>query len=103
MTAKKPNPDDIRRKVELCAYHIWEREGRPQGREYEHWRMAEAEILGVKPKKAAVAKANGAKTGSPNGGSKKESAAKPAAMKAEAAKASAGAKSKKPAKASKSP
>lgn len=26
------------------AYEIWEREGRPQGRQEEHWRRAEQEI-----------------------------------------------------------
>ena len=26
------------------AYAIWEREGRPEGREHEHWLRAEAEI-----------------------------------------------------------
>ena len=30
------------------AYAIWEREGRPEGRAEQHWRMAEQE-LGVRP------------------------------------------------------
>lgn len=26
------------------AYHIWEREGRPQGRDFEHWVQAQVEL-----------------------------------------------------------
>jgi hypothetical protein len=26
------------------AYHIWEREGRPHGREYDHWVQAQVEL-----------------------------------------------------------
>jgi hypothetical protein len=29
------------------AYHIWEREGRPHGRDKDHWHTAEREILGA--------------------------------------------------------
>lgn len=29
------------------AYQIWEREGRPHGRDWDHWHMAEREILGA--------------------------------------------------------
>ncbi|HKM99822.1 MAG TPA: DUF2934 domain-containing protein [Candidatus Binataceae bacterium] len=31
-------------KVRECAYRIWEREGRPQGREAEHWEKALREL-----------------------------------------------------------
>jgi hypothetical protein len=27
------------------AYHIWEREGRPQGRDFEHWVRAQVELM----------------------------------------------------------
>lgn len=33
--------DKIRRR----AYEIWEREGRPSGRQHEHWAQAEREVL----------------------------------------------------------
>jgi hypothetical protein len=57
MTATKKIPTETRREIEVRAYLIWEREGRPQGRQHEHWRMAEAEILGTLPaKKTAKAK-----------------------------------------------
>lgn len=35
-----PDDDQIRRR----AYQIWEREGRPEGREADHWRMAVEEL-----------------------------------------------------------
>lgn len=31
--------------IALCAYLIWEKEGRPLGRESEHWLQAEAQLL----------------------------------------------------------
>jgi len=36
-----PIPDE----VAICAYLIWEREGRPLGREKEHWIEAETQLL----------------------------------------------------------
>lgn len=33
-------------RVRELAHQIWEREGRPEGREVEHWLAAEREILG---------------------------------------------------------
>jgi len=39
----KPSESDIAKH----AYHLWEREGRPQGRDKEHWHAAEREILGA--------------------------------------------------------
>lgn len=32
------------REIERRAYEIWERNGRPEGREEEHWRQAEQEL-----------------------------------------------------------
>ncbi|HUO97331.1 MAG TPA: DUF2934 domain-containing protein [Rhizomicrobium sp.] len=53
--------ENVRREIEVRAYLIWESEGRPHGREREHWLRAEAEVLGRPPaKKAPAAKANGA-------------------------------------------
>ena len=36
-----PTPEEIA----LCAFLIWEREGRPSGREREHWLQAETQLL----------------------------------------------------------
>jgi hypothetical protein len=38
--ALRPTHDD----VALRAYEIWEREGRPAGRDQEHWSLAESEL-----------------------------------------------------------
>ncbi len=45
------------------AYEIWVREGRPQGRQDEHWRQAEAEIA-AEMDAASGPKAAGGKPGS---------------------------------------
>ncbi|PZU91448.1 MAG: hypothetical protein DI527_12150 [Chelatococcus sp.] len=56
--------------VRDAAYAIWEAEGRPEGREAEHWRIAEAQVAALieaapngragSPAKAKVAKGSGA-------------------------------------------
>ena len=35
---------DKQRRIRERAYEIWQREGRPHGRDAEHWQRAEAEI-----------------------------------------------------------
>ena len=52
--------------VSLRAYQIWESEGKPVGKDFEHWLRAKAELAPVAEKPAA----------------KKASARKPAARKA---------------------
>jgi len=39
--------------IRIRAYQIWEREGRPSGRDYEHWVQAQVEL------EAEAAKGNG--------------------------------------------
>lgn len=39
----KPSQSDIAKH----AYQLWEREGRPQGRDKDHWHAAERDILGA--------------------------------------------------------
>jgi len=36
-----PAPEEIA----LCAFLIWEKEGRPPGRDREHWLQAETQLL----------------------------------------------------------
>ena len=61
MKARNRISGEVRRAIEVRAYLIWECEGRPHGREKEHWRRAEAEIMGKAPaKKAPPAKTNSA-------------------------------------------
>ena len=49
------------------AYVIWEREGRPQGRELEHWLQAESELAKVDetPLQSKAAKSSRPRNGSP--------------------------------------
>lgn len=37
----------LREEVEHRAYELWEREGRPEGRDLEHWLAAERQLLGA--------------------------------------------------------
>ncbi|MBI5683884.1 MAG: DUF2934 domain-containing protein [Verrucomicrobia bacterium] len=43
-----PNPDEIAAR----AYLIWEKEGRPVGRDFEHWLLAEAQLKTIAPETA---------------------------------------------------
>jgi hypothetical protein len=56
--------------IAVCAYLIWEKEGRPQGREAAHWFQAEKQLLadhhhdkGILSGTAASPPARRAKTG----------------------------------------
>ena len=54
------SPDAIRER----AYGIWEREGRPHGRELEHWLQAESELAALvetpmRPKSTRTRSRNG--------------------------------------------
>ena len=40
ITMEPPTAEEIA----LCAYGIWEKEGRPAGRDAAHWRQAEAQL-----------------------------------------------------------
>jgi len=86
MATKAKSPEDIRKDIELRAYLIWDREGRPHGRDAEHWQRAEAEILGSLPAKKAPAKklASPKKAKAVKPPEAKPAAAKPAAPKAAA-------------------
>jgi hypothetical protein len=34
--------------IALCAYAIWEREGRPEGCDVEHWQQAETQLRAIR-------------------------------------------------------
>jgi hypothetical protein len=76
------------------AYHIWIREGRPHGRDYEHWVQAQVELEaelrsanGDKPKKKAAApRKTAAKAPAAKAAVVKPAAAKPARKPAARAK-----------------
>ncbi len=44
--------DDVVREIEKVAYQLWEKEGRPSGREKENWYQAEI-IVGARLKEGA--------------------------------------------------
>jgi len=67
------------------AYHIWMREGRPHGRDFEHWVQAQVEL------EAELRGGNG------NGAAPKARAAAPRAAAAKAAKPAASKPARKPA------
>jgi hypothetical protein len=103
MKTKNSISDDSQKEIALRAYYIWEREGRPEGREQEHWALAQAEILSeqrVQKAPPAKAKANGkpakAEVVKP---AKADKPAEPvkAAVAAKAVKTKKAAKAKKPA------
>jgi len=37
--------------ISLRAYHIWEAEGKPAGKDFDHWLRAEAELAGAAAEK----------------------------------------------------
>jgi len=68
--------------VQDKAYAIWEAEGRPEGRDSEHWRLAEEQVG------QGDAEQGKSKTASvPKGRSRKKTADKPAATKGRTKKA----------------
>jgi len=69
-------PDVPREMIEVRAYQIWEQEGRPHGRDLEHWIRAAEELAPA---------ANGA--GSEDAAPKAKAAAKPRAARNAAAAA----------------
>src|ERR1700755_3428216 len=54
---KAPSEEAIR----VHAYHLWEQDGRPHGRDVEFWQKAIALIGAAKPTKAPAAKPKAAK------------------------------------------
>jgi hypothetical protein len=75
MATKRKTADTLHHDIAVRAYLIWESEGCPRGREAEHWRRAEAEILAAQKKKAPARKKKAAAKSAPksNPKSKKKS------------------------------
>ena len=42
--APRRREDDMYERIQRRAYELWENEGRPNGREHDHWLQAEREI-----------------------------------------------------------
>ena len=45
--------DDLQERVRRRAYELWESEGRPAGREHDHWLQAEREVATTSREHAA--------------------------------------------------
>ena len=86
---------DLQERIRQRAHAIWEREGRPSGRDQDHWRDAESELArdeaAAAPARPAAKKPRAAKSGAKSTATpaKRARAAKPAAS---ATGAAAGAK-----------
>jgi hypothetical protein len=52
--------DDREERIRSRAYELWEREGRPDGRQAEHWRQATAEVDAEERERAGGSGATGA-------------------------------------------
>jgi hypothetical protein len=64
-----------KQQVQLRSYQIWEQEGRPHGRDHEHWFRAERELaVAERPAKSAAARSTARAT--KNGASAKKAAPK---------------------------
>ena len=44
--ARKPAGAQLQQRIQQRAYELWEKEGRPQGRDHAHWQQAERELYG---------------------------------------------------------
>lgn len=79
--AKKPTEDKIRE----AAYHLWEKEGHPEGQDDDLWYRAEKDLKKPAPRKKAAAKTPAtkaaAKAPATKSAAKKPAAKKPAAKK----------------------
>jgi len=49
------NGGDMAERIRQRAYEIWEREGRPEGREQAHWEQAEREVAKLRGTRQAAA------------------------------------------------
>jgi Protein of unknown function (DUF2934) len=52
-TTSRGRPDDLHERVRRRAYELWESEGRPAGRERDHWFQAEHEVATTRRQHAA--------------------------------------------------
>ena len=58
MVSNPTQPDE--EEIAVLAYAIWESEGRPEGRDKEHWRMASDRAAGTAPPDPAAGSDAGA-------------------------------------------
>lgn len=56
--------------IRARAYHLWETDGRPDGRAEHYWHMAKSEAAPVKPKRQSATKGAGPKATEKKAGKK---------------------------------
>ena len=66
---------DLHDRISQRAYHIWEQEGRPEGRQDAHWLQAESECLGALGSENKTANGHKARSSRANGTRVKKSVA----------------------------
>ena len=76
------------------AHQIWEKEGRPAGREAEHWKQAERDVSEKEKAMAGATTTGGRRSGAKTGGAKAGSTSRVGAAKAGTAKAGGGTRKK---------
>jgi Protein of unknown function (DUF2934) len=54
--ASRGRQDDMHERVQRRAYELWESEGRPAGREHDHWMQAEREIASTRRQHAGMSR-----------------------------------------------
>jgi hypothetical protein len=53
---------DLQERIRRSAYAIWEREGRPHGKDQDHWQEAEREVAAAPRPKSRTRKSEASKT-----------------------------------------
>ena len=54
--AVNPREDDMHERIQRRAYELWEREGRPEGREHANWHQAQTEIARTRSQRVGVSR-----------------------------------------------
>jgi hypothetical protein len=47
-TETKQQTTSTQAEIEICAYYLWEKNGRPTGRDREHWIQAETQLTAIR-------------------------------------------------------
>jgi hypothetical protein len=79
MRSTTPAPS-LEEQIRERAHQIWLREGRPEGRDIDHWRQAEVELAGGDQANAAERKRQRPRASAPKKAAARPATAKPIAM-----------------------
>jgi hypothetical protein len=56
-TQPKQSKKPTRQEIAVCAYHIWEREGKPSGNDVVYWLQAEKQLIADREQDAGLLQA----------------------------------------------